>query len=312
MPRAPRTSASRTLALPTALTCLLLLLTACGSQRAATQSAGTPTCGPSAPNSAASSAGSTISAPAADPSGQAMDGVRIVGAAGCLAFAVTNDEPENATYTITFELMSSAGGALSSAKQTVPSVKPGQTVQRPVALGELPTGIGSGAGSGGQTRVRIVTVRDVPTAEAPSVAGPCPASGVRVFIDNGDAAMGLRVVGVQLQNCGTQAYRLNGYPQLQLLDQGHKPVDSVKILHGGDAVATGTGTDGKPQQLVLKPGESAHAGLVWRNTTGQGSDPVNAPYVRVVPKPGAAPVMVTPELDLGTTGKLAVGPWQKG
>lgn len=28
-------------------------------------------------------------------------------------------------------------------------------------------------------------------------------------------------------------------------------------------------------------------------------------------KPGAAPVTVIPELDLGTTGKLGVGPWKK-
>jgi hypothetical protein len=28
-------------------------------------------------------------------------------------------------------------------------------------------------------------------------------------------------------------------------------------------------------------------------------------------KPGAAPVTVVPELDLGTTGKLGVGAWQK-
>ncbi|WP_141726694.1 DUF4232 domain-containing protein, partial [Actinacidiphila rubida] len=76
------------------------------------------------------------------------------------------------------------------------------------------------------------------------------------------------------------------------------------------ALAEGTGADAAPTRPVLAPGEGAHAELAWRNTTLMGSDPVNAPYVRVVPRPGAAAVMVTPELDLGTTGKLAVGAWQ--
>lgn len=62
--------------------------------------------------------------------------------------------------------------------------------------------------------------------------------------------------------------------------------------------------------MTLKPGERAYAVLVWRNTTEAGT-PVNAPYVRVWAKPGARPVTVTPELDLGTTGKLGVGPWKK-
>lgn len=38
---------------------------------------------------------------------------------------------------------------------------------------------------------------------------------------------------------------------------------------------------------------------------------MNAPYVEVTAKPGAKPVTVTPELDLGTTGRLGVGPWKK-
>lgn len=38
---------------------------------------------------------------------------------------------------------------------------------------------------------------------------------------------------------------------------------------------------------------------------------MNAPYARVWAKPGAAPVTVIPELDLGTTGRLGVGPWKK-
>ncbi|MFD0395823.1 hypothetical protein ACFQ3Z_42310 [Streptomyces nogalater] len=38
---------------------------------------------------------------------------------------------------------------------------------------------------------------------------------------------------------------------------------------------------------------------------------MNVPYVRVRAREGADPVTVTPHLDLGTTGKLGVRPWQK-
>ncbi|RPK72877.1 hypothetical protein EES45_31780 [Streptomyces sp. ADI97-07] len=73
---------------------------------------------------------------------------------------------------------------------------------------------------------------------------------------------------------------------------------------------TGAGDDKQPRRVTLGPGESATAGLVWRNTTEPGT-PVNVPHVRVRAKAGADPVTVTPGLDLGTTGKLGVRPWVK-
>ncbi|MEU8054607.1 DUF4232 domain-containing protein [Microbispora bryophytorum] len=77
-------------------------------------------------------------------------------------------------------------------------------------------------------------------------------------------------------------------------------------------MATSPRFDDPPQPVTLKPGQSASAGLMWRNTVTAGvGAPVNVPYVRVNAKGGARPVMVTPELDLGTTGKLGVSSWTK-
>ncbi|WP_424887256.1 DUF4232 domain-containing protein [Streptomyces sp. XH2] len=222
----------------------------------------------------------------------------------CFGFEVTNEEKEALSYTVTFTLLSGAGAALKTTKQTVPAVKPGETTQRIVDMSELLPSTQDGA------RVRITTVRSVPAGEAPSTGGPCPSSGVRVYADeDGDAAMGLRVLALHLENCGTQPYRLNGYPQLQVLDEKHHVVSGVETVRGSD-VAQSTGADGVPRPMALKQGERAYAVLVWRNTTGGGAA-VNAPYARVRAQSGAAPVMVTPELDLGTTGKLGVGPWKK-
>lgn len=224
-------------------------------------------------------------------------------AAPVTEFEVTNTEKEALTFTITFTLMNESGQAMDNTTRTVESVKPGQTVRRTLDTDDEPV-MARGR------LARIMKVRTVAADEASSGAGTCPPSGIRVTADQGDAAMGLRVVGLHLLNCGTAAYGVEGYPGLQLLDEGREPVSGVRILHGTDKISTGIGGDAAPRPVTLQPGESAYASLAWRNTTGAG-DAVNAPYVRVTAKAGAAPVTVTPELDLGTTGRLGVGPWTK-
>ncbi|MFD2120075.1 DUF4232 domain-containing protein [Streptomyces cirratus] len=104
--------------------------------------------------------------------------------------------------------------------------------------------------------------------------------------------------------------RTRRYPGLQLLDESRKPVTGVEVLHGTADISTGLPGDVPPAPLTLGPGESASATLAWRNTTGSG-DAVNAPYARVTAKPGAPAMTVTPELDLGTTGRLGVSAWRK-
>ncbi|WP_052391091.1 DUF4232 domain-containing protein [Streptomyces sp. NRRL B-24484] len=244
----------------------------------------------------------------------------------CTEFEVTNRGSEAFTYTVTFTHLSPSGQAMRVSKQTVPDVAPGRTVTGTVAAstptpspalteqhlpGATPTGAGA-SGSAGGGSVRITRVRSVPSKEAAAETGPCPPSGTRVYADEGDAAMGLRAVGLHLENCGAGTVRLNGYPELQVIDEEHRPVGAVQVLHGGSAISTGTGTDEPPRPITLGPGERAYAGLVWRNTVDNLTvDPVNAPYLRVRATADAAPVTVIPELDLGTTGRLAVGAWKK-
>ncbi len=308
-----------------AVVAVVLLLSACGSERVAAWGDGSqqtqgpdsayrrgdPSCG--APSTGTPPTSGTSIFPGG-PEDLEKDGVKITGLGGrsrncdlspfSAEFQVTNHETEPFTYTITFAFVSHSGEVLAGTEQTVPAVKPGQTVKRTVALGELPPQTSSPVG------VRIAKVRSVPADEAPAPAGPCPPSGIRVTLGNGDAAMGLRVVGLHLENCSSRVYHIDGYPQLQLLDGDRKPVTGVEVLHGGGGISTVTGFDDPPQPVTLKPGQSASAGLMWRDTVTVGT-PVNLPYVRVNAKAGARPVMVTPELDLGTTGKLGVSPWKK-
>ncbi|MGW8062055.1 DUF4232 domain-containing protein [Streptomyces ziwulingensis] len=220
-----------------------------------------------------------------------------------VAYAVTNRMAESLTYTITFSLVDDQGRTMSDSEETV-SVAAGRTVRRTLE------GIGYLSGQRlDAEHVRILDVKRVPTDEAPAPAGSCPPSGLRLTADRGDAAMGLRVVGLHLENCGSRPYSVEGYPVLELLDEELAPVDGIEILRGTDGIPMAGG--GEPvRPVTLRPGESAGASMAWRNTT-QSGEAVTVPYVRVRAESGSDPVVVAPCLDLGTTGELGVGPWQK-
>ncbi|MFR9788380.1 DUF4232 domain-containing protein [Streptomyces sp. MB22_4] len=302
----------------------LLLLAACGSEPAGAPEGGASGAGASA---AGGGSGGASAVPVTDPP---VDGVRITSvtlpsatpsptpsgfsvhadrlpAAGSgisAAYEVTNHGTEALTYTILFDFTTDTGEVMGNLRETVRSVGPGATRRGTVRLGA------PGPGSSRVGRVRVARVTKVPAAEAPPAPGACPRSGIRLTADDGDAAMGLRVVGLRLENCGKRDYALDGYPLLELLDEDLAPVRGIRILRGSGGIGTGTGFDAPARPLVLKPGESAVSGLMWRNTTGSGTA-VDVPYVRVRAKRGAGPVTVTPHLDLGTTGRLAVRAWTR-
>ncbi|MCL8016622.1 DUF4232 domain-containing protein [Streptomyces sp. AS02] len=314
MPNALRTSP----AVPAVSAALagVLLLAACGSERPSEASAGPEVPCPSGfAQGGGGASGMPTPLPLPSPDATAESEVKVTALyawgndSGCesdfsAAFEVTNSGTEKATYTVTLGFFASSGSIVDHVERTIAPVAPGRTVKGSAGLGR------SLGDAPDVSNVKVEKVRSVLTDEASSASGPCPASGVHVYADDGDAAMGLRVVGLHLVNCGTRPYELNGYPELEILDEDHDNVDSVRILHGTDRISTGVGGDGGPQPVVLRPGEAAQTTLAWRNTTEFG-EPVNAPYVRVRARQGARPVMVVPELDLGTTGKLGVGPWKK-
>ncbi|MFD5491363.1 DUF4232 domain-containing protein [Streptomyces sp. GDS52] len=312
-----RPALAATTPLLSVLVATALLLTACGTERAGAGSTGAGT--------AASQKGTqtddpgkdgvriiSLTLPSASPSPTRSRSVSAEGLttgsdadSGVSAgYEVTNEGTEILTYSIVFTFKSGDGGAVTNQTETVRDVGPGQIVRGAVRAGELPPTAPR------VTQAEVLEVTKVPAGEAPAEPGTCPASGIRISTDEGDAAMGLRVVGLHLDNCGTRAYTVEGYPLLELLDEDLEPVDGVEILDGSGEITTGAGPDEPPRPVTLEPGESATAGLLWRNTTEFGT-PVNVPHVRVRAKEGADPVTVTPHLDLGTTGKLGVRPWEK-
>jgi hypothetical protein len=155
----------------------------------------------------------------------------------------------------------------------------------------------------------------VPSSSRPGSppAPRCPAQGVRLEPDRGDAAAGLRVLGVRLVNCGARTYRLNGYPAVRALDEHRAPLD-IRILEGVTEILGPGGPWGAPPgPVVLRPGQRARAVVAWRNTYDDiRKPPVDATFLRIEPLAGRPAQTIEPEagLDLGSTGRLGVGPWQ--
>lgn len=255
--------------------------------------------------------GTAAAVPCAAPSAESrpellhQDGVRITGddcdagASRSAAYTVENSGSVAMTYTITFTIRTDSGEVWSTVDQTVPSVAPGAAVRRTVTS-EDPKA----------SRIRIEKVRAVPADQARAAGGACPSTGWRIDAGEPEAAMGLRALALTLVNCSQEVRSVSGYPRLQLLDAARDPVAGVRILDGTNEISTGLrGADVRPGTLRLAPGEAAAATVAWRNTTDAGPPAVNAPYLVVRVTADSPGVVFTPEVDLGTTGRVGVSPW---
>lgn len=147
------------------------------------------------------------------------------------------------------------------------------------------------------------------TTATPTAPPTCSPAGVSVRGEEPSAAMGLRVMTLELVNCGKKTYTLNGYPAIRVLDEDGKALD-VRVSHGSAGIATLDNFDAAPRPVTLRPGEKAVAGLAWRNTVTDTTTPaVTGSQVEVTPATGRPAHTVTEMLDLGNTGKLGVSPW---
>lgn len=151
-----------------------------------------------------------------------------------------------------------------------------------------------------------------PPSKRSATPAPCPASGAVLRKGQPDGASGIKVLGLDLHNCGRAAIRLKGYPSLTLYDAQGAPV-KVKVGHGSKGVASVESFDGNPTDVTLAPGETASAAVLWRNHAKDGAKPsVTAASVEVAPKPGMpAQRLANAGIDLGATTKVGVSAWMK-
>lgn len=132
----------------------------------------------------------------------------------------------------------------------------------------------------------------------------CPASGLAITAERGEAAMGYREMTLLLRNCGTDPYDLSGRPAIVVLDADHRPLPV--------AVVASEHFTADPRRRTVAPGNGAMAVLSWRNTVTASDVPaVSAPYLSVAPTAGTAhqEVVLPSPLDLGNTGRLEASAW---
>ncbi|WP_308193115.1 DUF4232 domain-containing protein [Micromonospora trifolii] len=149
-----------------------------------------------------------------------------------------------------------------------------------------------------------------PTANTDPLA-ECPASGVRIRSTGGDAAMGLRALGLELVNCGAHPYQLDGYPVLHVFDEAREPV-MLRVVNGAKEITSGF--DQPPRQVTLAAGERATAVVLWRNlVTDSTVVATNGEFLTVAPAAGQPAEEVDPDgpIDLGNTGRIGVSAWKK-
>lgn len=151
----------------------------------------------------------------------------------------------------------------------------------------------------------------------PSSAAPSCGTGLRFTEVSGDSAMGLRVRGIEVVNCGAQPIELNGYPQVKLLDEQWQQLD-VQILDGAGGIALVEGFDIAPQPITLQPGERAKSGFIWRNTNTSIDPPLVGRHIDIAAVPGgqwqslvAMPPGEDFHVDLGSTGRMGVQAWHR-
>jgi hypothetical protein len=155
--------------------------------------------------------------------------------------------------------------------------------------------------------VRARTTATAPPA-AKASAPLCPEEGVKLAVSDIDGAMGLRAVGITLRNCGKSTFTINGYPLIQVLDEDRKVLE-VAVLNGTDNVYHLGQPSAEPKRVDVAPGGSAQASMLWRNLTTDGETVVKGAYINIATSSGRAWQLSPLTVDLGNTGKLAVGPW---
>jgi hypothetical protein len=158
---------------------------------------------------------------------------------------------------------------------------------------------------------RPVPVQPAPpvsTSATPPLPEPRCVNGLHVSVGEADAASGLRAVGIELTNCGTKPYQIEGYPDLAVLDEDREPLD-VRVLHDVGEVTALPPWEVQPERETIAPGESVTALLVWRNLTTDAETVAVGEFVRVAAAAGDPRHVLPLHVDAGNTGKVAISPW---
>lgn len=226
--------------------------------------------------------------------------------------SVTVQPGQGAIAPLSWTVATGAGGEVLEVDRFLINARPVYagyelTLARPITLDAdhvLDLGSWQLAGSGSEPVEPVEPTE--PATETP-IEESCPEEGFRVTVSQGSAAMGIRTMGIDLVNCGTEHIEVNGYPRLQVLVDG-SPI-AVEVKEGSDTMQ-----DPGPTPITIAPGDTVHAGMLWRNRveSADEGDVVDATELNIGYSDDSPLQTVTPEssVDLGTTRELELTAWQ--
>lgn len=172
--------------------------------------------------------------------------------------------------------LTGCGGFLVPAGEGEPDATPSASPQRP--------GVHAGTPPAPSLAPPPVTGVPAPGPEpstAPAPTDDCPASGAAVAMGEVETAMMHRAVVLTLTNCGSEPYRVDGYPSVQVLGEDGERLP-VKVNPAGSHF----GRDQGPRALLLKPGSTARSILAWVSTQ-EGGELIEADALELAAAPDA-------------------------
>lgn len=155
----------------------------------------------------------------------------------------------------------------------------------------------------------LPTPDTLPGGPLPPVDPPCKGPQLKLAADGGDAGMGHRVTIVGVQNLGTQACSLTGYPAVTLQDARGKPLTTVRSEQNpGSYLRAGQA----PAPVTLQPQARAFFDVAWNVVPNEGQGETVCPTaarIRAVAPGDTSPVTLVQSFT-PCGGRIQVSPFR--
>ena len=149
----------------------------------------------------------------------------------------------------------------------------------------------------------------LPGGPLPPVDPPCKGPQLKLSADGGDAGMGHRVTIVGVQNLGTQACSLTGYPSVTLQDPRGKTLTTVRSEQNpGSYLRAGQA----PAPVTIQPQAKAFFDVAWNVVPNEGQGETVCPTaarIRAVAPGDTSPVTLIQSFT-PCGGRIQVSPFR--
>ncbi|CAN5134776.1 hypothetical protein BH09PSE1_BH09PSE1_16310 [soil metagenome] len=145
-----------------------------------------------------------------------------------------------------------------------------------------------------------------PGGVIPAVA-PCRSQQLKLSADGGDAGMGHRVAILGVQNTGTQACSLTGYPGVTLLDPQGRSLTAIRTEQNASSyLSSGPG----PSPVTVAPQAKAYFDIAWTVVPNEGAGERVCPTAATIrfTAPGDAAAVTFAQSFTPCGGKIQVRP----